>query len=300
LCSGGTFFHFPNLKELTLNYLPEFDRWCEVNWTQGEHIIFPQLEKLLIRNCGKVAALPEPALLGGPCCGDYNKDPDERKLWSAFPVLKVLELECLAKFQRWEGAAEATQGQQILFPRLESLSIDRCGELVTLPEGPELGTAMNMLKSEDLELGTTLCGRDYEKARSAFPALKVLKLKYLEKFQRWGAAEAAQGQIIFPRLENLLIECCKNLIGLPEGALCGGGYGNARSAFPALRVLQLCGLDNFRSWEAAEAAQGDTIFPCLQELSIKFCRVLAALPSATSREHHLTIMMLQHSQHFQT
>ncbi|CAL4956730.1 unnamed protein product [Urochloa decumbens] len=283
--SGSTFFHFPNLKELTLDELPEFDRWCEVNWVQGEQIIFPQLEELSIKNCGKLTALPGSALLGGSCSGDY-KEPDKMKIWWAFPVLKVLELKSLAKFQRW-GAAEATQGQQIIFPQLESLSIGECEELTTLPEGPELWAAFKVLKSEDLELGKTLCGGDYGKARSAFPALKVLELGDLKSFQRWGAAEAAQEQeIIFPRLENLSIWKCQKLIALPEGPLLGelrgGDYDKARSAFPALKVLKLIGLDNFQSWEEVEATQrGDTMFPHLEQLSIEYCTNLAALPAGT-------------------
>jgi hypothetical protein len=49
LCSGGTFFSFPNLKELMMVGLPAFDRWCEVNWVQGDQVIFPRLEKLSIK-----------------------------------------------------------------------------------------------------------------------------------------------------------------------------------------------------------------------------------------------------------
>ncbi|CAL4956731.1 unnamed protein product [Urochloa decumbens] len=265
LCSGGKFFYFPNMKKLTLDELPEFNRWCEVKWAQGEQVIFPQLEELSIKNCGKLTALPGSALLGGSCSRDY-KEPDEMKIWWAFPVLKVLELQHLGKFQRW-GAAEATQGQQIIFPQLERLSIWRCEELTTLPEGPELGAALKVLQSEDLELGTALCGGDYGKARSAFPALKVLTLGYLKSFQRWGAPEAAEGQeIIFPCLENLSIWVCQKLIALPVGPLLGelrgGDYRKARSAFPALKVLTLNGLDNFQSWEEVEASRrGDTMFP---------------------------------------
>ncbi|XP_022681093.1 disease resistance protein RGA2 isoform X2 [Setaria italica] len=189
LCSGGTFFHFPNLKKLTLDKLPEFD------WVQGEQIMFPQLERLFISNCGKVTALPGPALLGGSCCGDY-KEQDERKLWSAFPVLKVLELECLAKFQRWGGAAEATQGQQIIFPYLEELSIEKCPELAALPSATSQGESFD---HSDVT------------AWSAFPNLKKLLLEDLDSFKSLGMMEEQR----FPDLETLSVKKCPKLTTLP-------------------------------------------------------------------------------------
>ena len=92
LCSGGTFFNFPNLKELMLVRLPAFDRWCEVNWLQGEQVIFPHLEKLCIQKCEKLTALPEAAPLGQSCGQNHTE------IWSAFPALKVLKLKELDKF----------------------------------------------------------------------------------------------------------------------------------------------------------------------------------------------------------
>ncbi|KAF8676408.1 hypothetical protein HU200_046952 [Digitaria exilis] len=272
LCSGGTFFNFPSLMELRLNDLPEFDRWCEVNWVQREKIMFPRLQKLFIKNCGKLTALPGATRLGQSCSGDYE-EAEERQLRSAFPMLKVLELQYLSKFHMWEET-DATQGKQMIFPQLEDLSISQCEELATLPEGPELGA---------------LCGGDYGKARSAFPALKVLKFCNLKRFERWGTDEAAQGQVIvFPRLENLSIFLCQMLIALPEGPLlgelCGGDYEKVCSAFPALRILDLSFLGSFQSWEEVKASQrGDTMFPHLEELFIGFCRNLAALPGLKIR-----------------
>ncbi|KAK8458683.1 hypothetical protein SEVIR_3G420900v4 [Setaria viridis] len=208
LCSGGTFFHFPNLKELTLDELPEFDRWCEVNWVQGEQIMFPQLEKLFIRNCGKVTALPGPALLGGL----------------------------------------------------------------------ELGAAPKVLKSEDLELGTTLCGGDYGKARSSFPALKVLILCRLDNFQSWEATEADQGDTIFPNLEELSILKCPQLAALPSATSQGVSFDHsdvtAWSAFPNLKRLQLEDLDSFKSLGMTEEQR----FPDLETLSVKKCPKLTIQP----------------------
>ena len=51
--------------------------------------------------------------------------------------------------------------------------------------------------------------------RSAFPALKVLKMKCLGSFQRWDGAAKGE-QIFFPQLEKLSVQQCPMLIDLPE------------------------------------------------------------------------------------
>ena len=56
---------------------------------------------------------------------------------SAFPALKVFKMENLESFQRWD-AVEETQGEQILFPWLEKLSVKDCPQLIDLREAPLL------------------------------------------------------------------------------------------------------------------------------------------------------------------
>nr|AFE48138.1 powdery mildew resistance protein Pm3 [Triticum dicoccoides]AFE48139.1 powdery mildew resistance protein Pm3 [Triticum dicoccoides]AFE48140.1 powdery mildew resistance protein Pm3 [Triticum dicoccoides]AFE48141.1 powdery mildew resistance protein Pm3 [Triticum dicoccoides] len=167
LFSCGTSFTFPKLKVLTLEHLLDFERWWEINERHEEQIIFPLLETLFIRHCGKLIALPEAPLLGEPsrggnrlvctpfsllenlfiwycgklvplreaplvhesCSGGY------RLVQSAFPALKVLALEDLGSFQKWDAAVE---GEPILFPQLETLSVQKCPKLVDLPEAPKL------------------------------------------------------------------------------------------------------------------------------------------------------------------
>ncbi|VAH12148.1 unnamed protein product [Triticum turgidum subsp. durum] len=135
----GSSFTFPKLKQLVLFGLLDFDRWWETNERQEERAIFPVLEKLFISNCGKLVALPEAQVLPisfpeaqlvqEPCSGDH------RLVHSSFPSLKLLDLDDLESFQRWDAAAE---GEETLFPRLETLIIQKCPMLIDLPEAPKL------------------------------------------------------------------------------------------------------------------------------------------------------------------
>ncbi|KAE8795005.1 putative disease resistance protein RGA4 [Hordeum vulgare] len=196
----STSFTFPRLKVLMLEHLLNLERWWEINERQEEQTTFPVLEKLFLSNCGKLVALPKAPLLQGPCGeGGYTL------VHSAFPALKVLEMEDLESFQRWD-AAEETQGEQMVFPHLEELSIQECPKLTTLPEAP-------LLQEPCSEGG-------YRLVRSAFPALKVLKMKRLESFRRWDAATEVE-PILFPQLEKLSIKECPKIINLPEAPKLG-------------------------------------------------------------------------------
>ncbi|KAF6992637.1 hypothetical protein CFC21_009615 [Triticum aestivum] len=188
----STILTFPKLKVLMLEHLLGFERWPEIDERQEEQTIFPVLEKLFISNCGKLVALPEAPLLQGPCGeGGYTL------VRSAFPALKVLKMKELESFQRWD-AVEETQGEHILFPCLEELSIEKCPKLINLPEAPLLEEPCS--------------GGGYRLVRSAFPALKVLKMEDLESFQRWDAVEGT----LFPELEKLSVQKCPKLVALPK------------------------------------------------------------------------------------
>ncbi|VAH12150.1 unnamed protein product [Triticum turgidum subsp. durum] len=198
LFRSSTIFTFPKLKVLTLEHLLGFERWRQIDERQEEQTIFPVLEKLFISHCGKLVALCEAPLLQGPCGkGGYTL------VRSAFPALKVLKMKELESFQRWD-AVEETQGEQIGFPCLEELSIQDCPQLIDLPEPPLLQEPCN-------EGG-------YRLVHSAFPALKILKMKCLDSFQRWGATTEGE-QILFPQLEKLSVEECPKIIDLPEAPM---------------------------------------------------------------------------------
>nr|UBY07270.1 NBS-LRR disease resistance protein [Dasypyrum villosum] len=188
LFRSSTILTFPRLKVLMLEHLLVFERWWQIDERQEKQTIFPVLEKLFISNCGKLVALPEAPLLHGPCGeGAYTL------VRSAFPALKVLIMKELESFQRWD-AVEETQGEHILFPCLEELSIEKCPKLTALPEAP-------LLQEPCSEGG-------YRLVRSAFPVVKVLKMKDLDSFQRWDGVEGT----LFPQLEKLSVQKCPKMI----------------------------------------------------------------------------------------
>jgi hypothetical protein len=186
------------------------DRWWELsNEEQGKDVLFPQLEKLSIVDCPNLKALPEATLLG-ESYGTMAR--------SAFPALKELKLKNLQSFECWE-AVEGTQKGQIVFPKLEELTIEKCHVLKALPEAPS--------------------GEDYSVARSTFPALKKLFLYNLQSLESWEAVKGTQkGHIVFSKLEKLTIEKCPVLKALWE-APSGGDYSTASSPFSALKFLEL-------------------------------------------------------------
>uniref|UniRef100_A0ACD5W8D8 Uncharacterized protein n=1 Tax=Avena sativa TaxID=4498 RepID=A0ACD5W8D8_AVESA len=139
LFSGSTSFTFPKLKALKLETLFDFEGWWEINEGPEEQEIFPVLEKLFIKHCGKIIALPEASLHEQPCSGGY------RLAHSPFPALKLLQLEDLDSFCRWEASVEGTHREDILFPQLEKLSIKKCPKVMDLPDAPNL----SVLKIKD-------------------------------------------------------------------------------------------------------------------------------------------------------
>ncbi|CAL4910056.1 unnamed protein product [Urochloa decumbens] len=168
--------------------------------------IFPLLQKLLIKGCKSLAALPKASvikeLFGGV----------ETEYRSAYPVLKEMELEDLDMFQRWE-AGEGTIEKQLIFPRLEKLSISNCESLVALPKASVIKPPFGGIEIE---------------CRYAFPALRKLELNDLTILERWETGEGTPGEdLTFPGLEELTIRSCPELTTLPEA--------------PKLSVLEVIG-----------------------------------------------------------
>ncbi|XP_037469534.1 putative disease resistance protein RGA4 isoform X2 [Triticum dicoccoides] len=86
-----TSFAFPNLKELILDGLVRLERWWEKDneGMQGEVMMFPLLEKLVIRHCGKLTSLP-----GHPTFQDVCIEGcPELTTTAKSPKLSVLKME---------------------------------------------------------------------------------------------------------------------------------------------------------------------------------------------------------------
>ncbi|CAL4895407.1 unnamed protein product [Urochloa decumbens] len=124
--------------------------------------IFPLLEKLVIKKCKSLAALPKASLTKETFGGI------ESEYRSAFPALKEMKLEHLEMFQRWE-AGEETLEEQVIFPRLEKLSIGHCKSLAALPKASVIKPPFGGIEID---------------CRSAFPALRKLELNYLTALER--------------------------------------------------------------------------------------------------------------------
>jgi hypothetical protein len=229
LFSHSTSFTFPKLKQLKLEHLLHLELWWEVNERKEQEIIFPLLEKLFIRYCEKLIALPE-----GP-----------------FPELKVLELECLKNIQRWD-AVEQTEGVDILFPQLEKLSVKECPKLSDLPEAPKLSVLrvedgnqafsywvheyLSLLTELELRLENTETTSGAEcniivpvdsKKKWKSP-LRVMRLSCCNSFFGSGGLEPLE---YFVHIEELEISKCNVLVHWPEKAF---------QSLVSLRTLRVC------------------------------------------------------------
>ena len=170
-------------------------------------------------------------MLQEPCSADY------RLVRSPFPALKVLKLENLESFQRWD-AFEGTQGEEILFPRLEKLSIKKCPKLTDLPEAQKLSVleiedgkqeifhfvdrylsslTKLILKLENTEITseaecTSIVPVDKDKWNKKSP-LTVVELRCCNSFFGSGALEP---WYYFVHIEELEIVRCDVLVHWPE------------------------------------------------------------------------------------
>ncbi|OQU79149.1 hypothetical protein SORBI_3008G101200, partial [Sorghum bicolor] len=141
--------------------------------------------------------------------------------------------------------------------------------------------ALKVLSLEGLDSLNCLCSSDA--LVTPFMELKELSLYWMPNFETWWVNELQGEESIFPQVEKLSIDNCKRLTALPKASIIkdtSGGVINKvwRSAFPALKKLNLDGMQTFQRWEAV---QGEEVtFPRLEKLVIGWCPELTTLPEA--------------------
>ncbi|KAM3405823.1 hypothetical protein ACQJBY_000073 [Aegilops geniculata] len=280
-------FTFPKLKVLALEGLLGFERWWEIDERQEEQTIFPVLEKLFISNCGKLVALPEAPLLQGPCGeGGYTL------VCSAFPALKVLKMKDLERFQIW-GAA--TEGELILFPHLEKLSVQKCPKMIDLPEAPKLSvlkikdgrqeisdivdryfsSLTNLiLKLENTKTTseaecTSIVPVDSKEKWNQKSPLRVVRLGCCNSFFGPGALEPWD---YFVHLEYLVIDRCDVLVHWPEIVF---------QSLVSLRILVIRNCENLTGYAQAPleplASERSQHLRGLESLCIENCHSLVEM-----------------------
>uniref|UniRef100_K3Z369 NB-ARC domain-containing protein n=1 Tax=Setaria italica TaxID=4555 RepID=K3Z369_SETIT len=287
LCSSDTAFTFQKLKILKILKLPNFEIWWGTGEVRGERPIFPLLEKLLIKECKSLAALPKAST-------EYR---------SAFPVLKVMELDDLEMFQRWE-AGERNSGEELAFHRLEKLIIRSCPELTTLPEAPKLSVLRVDGASQQISSlhaasryitslsNLELCGYNTEtesvaeqnsselvhgreKWEHRSPLTHMDLLRYNLSFSH---SSALPLWTCFAQLVDLKIQYCDTLVYWPE---------NVFQALVSLRTLYIraCSKLTGRTQETSEqsAPERSGLLPCLESLYLNECQSLVEVPNLPAK-----------------
>uniref|UniRef100_A0A6M2EP96 Disease resistance protein At4g27190-like leucine-rich repeats domain-containing protein n=1 Tax=Populus davidiana TaxID=266767 RepID=A0A6M2EP96_9ROSI len=157
--------------------------------------VFPCLERLSILKCGKLRQLPAlgclPRLqflqINGmdivKCIGNefYSSSGSATVL---FPALKEFTLSRLDSLEEW--MVPCGEGDQV-FPCLEKLSINNCGELRQLPTFRCL-PCLKILEMSGMP-NVKCIGNEFfssgDCAEVLFPALKELTLKYMDGLEEW-------------------------------------------------------------------------------------------------------------------
>ncbi|CAM0958802.1 unnamed protein product [Alopecurus aequalis] len=299
---------------------------------QEGKIIFPVLEKLVIRHCGKLIALPEAPLVQEPCGGGHRlvwspcpllkklfvrycrklialpEAPSSGGFRSAFPALKVLELEDLESFQRW-NAVEGTKGEHILLPQLEKLSIGKCPKLIDLPEAPNLSVleikdgkqeifhcvdkylsslTKLILRLESTETrsetGCTLIEPiNLKEKRNQKSPITVMELGCCNSFFGSGALESWD---YFVHLEHLEIYRCDVLVQWPEEVF---------QSLASLRRLVISNCKNLTGY--AQAPLEPSVFersqhlPALRVLKLEDCACLVEMFNVHASLKSMTIVL---------
>ncbi|EMS47646.1 Putative disease resistance protein RGA4 [Triticum urartu] len=284
---------FPNLKELTLDYLCCLDRWWEID-DDGMQRMFPQLEKLFITRCEMLRSLPghptfpnlQNARIGKcPQLTTTAKSPKlsvlkmdgrvaELFLWVARHMTSLTNMEltslevstettlAAAKHSLTEVLDAMKNWNDHVFP-LEVLIRD-CKSLVEVFNIPASLRRMQIFDCSKLE---SICGWRLQQGQSASP-MHQGPSSILEVLSSSSPGSGAE------HLEELRLIGCHGL----RGVLC----------LPqSLKVLEIEHCGGLTSLECRSAG-----FPSLERLGLSYCESMSSLPDvpqAYSSLQHLRI-----------
>uniref|UniRef100_J3L0W3 NB-ARC domain-containing protein n=1 Tax=Oryza brachyantha TaxID=4533 RepID=J3L0W3_ORYBR len=182
--------------------------------------------------------------------------------------LLVLKMDscCSLSFPSWMG----------MLKLLVEIDLDNCTMCQNIPQFWQLQN-LQVLRLAGLDKLEYLCSVGENSVTcTAFPKLKMLALIDLMSFRRWWEINERQEYLAFPQLEELIIDSCGQLTGLPSCDCNMSG-----SALPALKKLNLRSLDCFERWQGAEGTHSKPpTFPNLEDICIWSCPKLVSLPKA--------------------
>lgn len=175
---------------------------------QGEAVAFPQLEILHIDGCKTLTALQ-----------------------GAFPELKDLKLVNVCSLERW-GAALGIEVEQQLFPLLDTVYIDNCPQLTTLPRAPKLRVLNMMSQGNQLISSFQSC--------SWFGQLQDLSVYSCNELVYWPEKEFE----ILVSLRMLVIQKCRGLTGYRVACAHEQATSERSKLLPRLEFVRIIGCEN--------------------------------------------------------
>ncbi|XP_059650066.1 putative disease resistance protein RGA1 [Cornus florida] len=242
--SGDTEKPFPSLKELTLKYFPNLEKWSCIDDKQA----FPCLEKLIVDACPKLTTAPVIPSLQHLELRDCH--PEILNSIKSITYISVLVIDTFPELQHLPG--EFLENNT----RLEYLEICSCQNLHALPSEIENAIALkSLIVSCCEELSSLPHGLQKLKGLELLDINGCHKIKFLPEDGIGGLRS----------LQTLSIENCNKLISLSSGL-------RHLTALQQLTIMSCPELDSL--------PHGLQNLSALRSLSIVSCPELSSLPES--------------------
>jgi len=216
---------FPVLKSMRLRNLPELERWAENSVGEiDSSMTFPRLEALNIRNCDKLASLPDTQVLKHLY---LSKDKEENSATCALIPMSI-PLDCLSSLVHLEISfllvhvvmppdSHQSQSQRPL-GTLRYLELNGDVSFVSVfNKSLQLGFWDCMVFVEELKIqGCSNIVRWPVEELRCFPRLRRLCIGLCPKLEWKGSSSEEEEILALPQLETLGIHCCDSLLQIPK------------------------------------------------------------------------------------